>query len=634
MGSQDIRLAAIIRQLERLNVEVDELKGQIVAARNALEAATGATKPECQRILDDLNNKEKQLYARLATLEAALAAPPPPLEASAQPGAREESSPKRAKTESSANARRQRILSGLQLLAATLLAVNLSDNVITVSADTVSSDLLALLPPILRTSIFVRPWYRRLAERILLLKGGTVVAGTPGTGKSAFMLFLLHRLAHLHCKIVLKMFDDVVAEHVIVFMDFVDHNNVVVDYIVGDLKALPAYKSLKIDNDTWVLSDGPPPARAQYSESAPSVYFSSPQEGNFKDFCRGKNARVLYMRTWDLVELEECRELLYKEVDPEVMRQRYKDFGGVIRPVLVRQEDTVEDLLQLAVGEDAERLRNLHLLSIRQQTIHRLVHLKVASNLTSVSYMLASPRIAEMIFKQAMHVQQDNVQKLLAAAGSNSNLGGLPGMMFEQHGHAVMPIGGKVRMRRLEQRAAQPAAQPEEEEEDEDDDDMLSHHDAEDLPGFGFPATNMQQPQDIRVEARSASVCWDTPGFQLSSRTQMYLRPITVNNAAWDAYYVDGQRKWLLQYTMSARHGVNAKAVQSFLQRLPPQVQGEVYMVFIVPSDQYDRFAWQPWLGARSRVLQRVPAKLRDMQQWVMQLPMAPTSRRASESDS
>eukprot|EP00195_Chlamydomonas_chlamydogama_P012006 CAMPEP_0202894878 /NCGR_PEP_ID=MMETSP1392-20130828/4178_1 /ASSEMBLY_ACC=CAM_ASM_000868 /TAXON_ID=225041 /ORGANISM="Chlamydomonas chlamydogama, Strain SAG 11-48b" /LENGTH=86 /DNA_ID=CAMNT_0049579697 /DNA_START=199 /DNA_END=455 /DNA_ORIENTATION=+ len=86
MGSQDIRLPAIIRQLERLNVEVDELKGQIVAARNALEAATGATKPECQRILDDLNNKEKQLYARLATLEAALAAPPPPLEASAQPG--------------------------------------------------------------------------------------------------------------------------------------------------------------------------------------------------------------------------------------------------------------------------------------------------------------------------------------------------------------------------------------------------------------------------------------------------------------------------------------------------------------------------------------------------------------------
>jgi len=250
----------------------------------------------------------------------------------------------------------------------------------------------------------------------------------------------------------------------------------------------------------------------------------------------------------------------------------------------------------------------------------------VEPDLISTSYVLASPRVAEAIFKEALHYQHNKIKDLLAAAGT-SNLGGLPGLMFEQHGHAVMPAGGKVRMRRLEapvsQLAAQPAAQPDEEEEGEEE-LMYSHHNVAPLPNPNDTAQQLQQHADEEVEVRSAEVLWDKPG-ELCSNDPMYLRPLTINNAAWDAYYVNGPAMWLLQYTVSSRQqGVSARAVLSFLQRLSPELRQQVAMVFIVPTDHYDKFAWQPWLGARRNVLQRVPDELKDMQQWVMQLPEAP----------
>jgi hypothetical protein len=57
---------------------------------------------------------------------------------------------------------------------------------------------------------------------------------------------------------------------------------------------------------------------------------------------------------------------------------RYKIFGGVIRPALVKLEEETEAMLRTSVsGKAARELLNLDLIGIRSKMSHTLVHLMV-----------------------------------------------------------------------------------------------------------------------------------------------------------------------------------------------------------------------------------------------------------------
>ena len=112
---------------------------------------------------------------------------------------------------------------GLEALTAVLLA-----------ADTAKDEFIKLpdglppqLPDPLRNSIYVRKCYRHLLDHISNVSpnSATVVTGTPGIGKSAFVLLLLCHLAQRNCKVVYQYSSSRMGIFHLL-MDFTDSRNV------------------------------------------------------------------------------------------------------------------------------------------------------------------------------------------------------------------------------------------------------------------------------------------------------------------------------------------------------------------------------------------------------------------------
>ena len=112
-------------------------------------------------------------------------------------------------------------------------------------------------------------------------------------------------------------------------------------------------------------------------------------------------------------------------------------------------------------------------------------------------------------------------------------------------------------------------------------------------------------PDSDCVDFSSVTHVWDSATFNLKDAVNIYMQPLSSNNAAYDAYYCSGGpngRRILLQYTLSTHHGIRAKAVLQFLNRLNDVDRSKVLFVFVVPPDRYLDFSWQPWLGSDGKV--------------------------------
>ena len=117
-------------------------------------------------------------------------------------------------------------------------------------------------------------------------------------------------------------------------------------------------------------------------------------------------------------------------------------------------------------------------------------------------------------------------------------------------------------------------------------------------------------PSEDLTDLNPVQHCWDGPGLDLMSAENIYVQPLSANNAAFDAYHSSSKddkdrRGLLLQYTVSAHHGVRAAPVVAFLKRLRPEDQKLVKFVFVVPASPptlYTEFSWQPWLGPLGQV--------------------------------
>ena len=298
-------------------------------------------------------------------------------------------------------------------------------------------------------------------------------------------------------------------------------------------------------------------------------------------------------------------------------------------------------------------------------------------------YVLASPRVTELVFQLALRHRKQQVKEFLLAAAGQTALGGFYGMMFEQHGHAVVPKGVTVLLRELlcgskrqpprnEERRVRAALGPigtvgpnmvadaiapdqpflsyshGEEPCDaacSDEEDESHHRGGADFGpcmdgGYTEQLAAQWALQAVQLEEEEEEVqlprvnhVWDQPGLEIASRDSFYLQPCNSNNPAWDALYCCGEKRYIMQYTVSSRHGVKAAPIMQLLGRLSPADMGCVHMVFVVPSDpvgRYHEFSAQPWRGVGGHVLKNVPQPLQGMRQWVMKLPLEAGSREGS----
>lgn len=257
--------------------------------------------------------------------------------------------------------------------------------------------------------------------------------------------------------------------------------------------------------------------------------------------------------------------------------------------------------------------------------------------------------IAQLVYEKGLQYHKNRVNSLLQAIPAHSDLSGLQGIVFEQHGHAAVPNGLTVTKRKLhcpsnkrgrsgagldEQRrknSTRPSStstslklQGEEEEMEVDIEMESSHHVAQQLvleEEDNGPMILTEPSEDETL--LPVQHIWDSPGLDLKTLTNFYLQPQKSNNPAWDAYSSSGDgRHYIYQYTVSKRHGIKVSPIMALLARLSEEVRPNVQLVFVVPPSEYDSFPWQPWLGQKPQALQQLPAPIKAMQQWVMKLPL------------
>jgi hypothetical protein len=152
--------------------------------------------------------------------------------------------------------------------------------------------------------------------------------------------------------------------------------------------------------------------------------------------------------------------------------------------------------------------------------------------------------------------------------------------------------------------------------------------------GGDVPAASQQVPLAQQLQQQSVALegevqllipqvkrQWDKPHTSLEGLDGVYLQPPTTNNAAWDAYYAQGEQRYALQYTVSGDHGVKQQGLRILLKRLKLRPE-QVKLVFVVPSEPealYANYRWQPLRGVKGDVL---TSRYLKIPQWVMRLPL------------
>ncbi|KAI7829509.1 hypothetical protein BC939DRAFT_9926 [Gamsiella multidivaricata] len=211
--------------------------------------------------------------------------------------------------------------------------------------DTISSPSGTRFPVVDTEGLYVRHAYKDLCDKVAstftdspdtTYQNRIVVAGTPGIGKSAFLLYFTIRL-------LAASNDD--NPPLVVF-----HTQEGSDcYVYGGISTV---RQGKIDDfrllldlpETWYLIDSSPnPALVQ----AKTIISASPQilcpdSGRYQDVLK-ETPQLHYMAPWEFDELETCRVCVrsFNVVGQDLMKRLYFKIGGVPRYVLHSPANTL-----------------------------------------------------------------------------------------------------------------------------------------------------------------------------------------------------------------------------------------------------------------------------------------------------
>jgi len=178
------------------------------------------------------------------------------------------------------------------------------------SVITLSHDMTWLTLPEAPTTLFVRKAYLDLVNIMFGSKPANknrkyCITGTPGTGKTHFLYFLLYWCARNRRTVVVHLKGSPVY---LVFNGDSGHADSLPNVPIRILK----------DPSTIILADAVTPMLAH----GPIVMTTPPNEDIYKDFIR-RGASFLYMPVWTLDELRSCKRLCHMRVTDEEIVARF-----------------------------------------------------------------------------------------------------------------------------------------------------------------------------------------------------------------------------------------------------------------------------------------------------------------------
>jgi len=423
----------------------------------------------------------------------------------------------------------------------------------------------------LASPLFVRDCYSKLWDMVKEHEFDVLITGTPGTGKTAFLAYMVYRLMRQPNRAF-----DFVLDVDDLFCLITSDNQLV----YGD-RAEDFHDQLDTEGNLYLFDarrgvPGPLPVRCK------AIVTSSPDPGHFKEF-KKEVVRRLYMPVWTWQEIEYCRKVCYSNVSQEECIQAYALAGGVPRLTLLHlaRKDSVENLkLQLVSGIKEMSLDvvwNLagvsNLIDTKHNdVVHRILHLTPTADHLNCVLQFASTWIFERLCEQGATRVLDQAAVFLRPDRGTA-YAALSGQIFEAYAHRMLSAGGSFKVRKLQ-------------------------------------GNNCHECEETLLGLFQEMI-----GEIADVRAGMYGIPKARNFAVADAVILPNR---LYQMTVSANHPIKGSHLKSFVDCF-----GTVDLYFVVPEWLFTSFTFQPYVTNQGHTFQRRPSHLDQVTQYVLCMPCA-----------
>ncbi|KAI8905906.1 hypothetical protein EDD86DRAFT_211086 [Gorgonomyces haynaldii] len=297
-------------------------------------------------------------------------------------------------------------------------------------------------------SIYIRQSYVDLLKIIDENRGLTerrmyrmAITGTPGIGKSMFLIYVMWRLAQRKIPtVVLHRQKD--RGRIYVFQRdscrIAMHYSDVVDYL-----GLAT---------TWYLTDTlqPPPAE---SIAATTILVSSPDRKHYKEFLKySATAELHYLPVWSLDELN----AMHREFNltKEKVEERYLLIGGIPRYVLEKASHDLPKEIKNTMGRMiVDKLYEQSFdMQLENDVSHLVVHFNVDTTYRDGSLQFGSDYITKLALERFLNERENKLRQFLDNSQPIPLLATLRGNLFEAYAHRQLAAGGIFSVRSLDGR--------------------------------------------------------------------------------------------------------------------------------------------------------------------------------------
>jgi hypothetical protein len=294
--------------------------------------------------------------------------------------------------------------------------------------------------------LYVRECYLSIASSLMVGNLKAIITGTPGIGKSMFLVFLLWKLVKEH-KRVLFIYHP--------YNIYYDGRGGVFCFRNGHL---PPENDVSFWNDTlWCLFDAKFKNESDLGKFPHEfcrrfVVSTSPRREMLNDFRKPPEPGIFYMPTWTEAELGGVAPLF--PFSSAAWRDRYMILGGIPRNVLeVTSESAMRMLEEACRGcslDDCVKQIGLHsTITEKSKVVHRLVHIRSEPPFRESSVCYASAVALDMIIRNKGTEAKKKMRELLEACEGNPLIAAFCGHIFEAHAIEELEKGGKFTHRKL-----------------------------------------------------------------------------------------------------------------------------------------------------------------------------------------
>ncbi|EGF78958.1 hypothetical protein BATDEDRAFT_90343 [Batrachochytrium dendrobatidis JAM81] len=290
--------------------------------------------------------------------------------------------------------------------------------------------------------LFIRDSYKSIASNIKPGINKAIITGTPGIGKSLFLIYLLWKLVKEGKRVL-----------------FIYHPSTIYYDGKGGVfypNFLPSDNNVNFwASDLWCLFDAKG-KNAAYLDALPYercsfVVSTSPRRELTNDFKKSLPLQIFYMPLWTKPELEAIAPCFVTVID---WRHRFKILGGVPRRVL---EDTSSDPVELLRNacrqcklDDCIKIIGLNsTITDKSQVVHSLVHMTSVDPFTESSVAFASQTALDIIVQIKGTEAKRKMEELLASCEGSPLTAALCGYIFEPYAFEMLENGGVFESHKL-----------------------------------------------------------------------------------------------------------------------------------------------------------------------------------------